>query len=68
MVIADLRKTPDQFPMSEQTDYTETNYILIDLAKPVADSERREPRGMSRRQFLSAASAVAAVTTAVAAP
>ena len=41
MVIADLRKTPDQFPMSEQTDYTETNYILIDLAKPGPTADER---------------------------
>ena len=43
-VIAELRKTPDKFPMSEQTNYTETNYILIDLAKkdtPTGDANLR---------------------------
>ena len=43
-VIADFRKTPDKYPMVEQTNYTETNYILIDLAKkdsPTADARVR---------------------------
>ena len=43
-VISDLRKTPDKFPMVEQTNYTETNYTLIDLAKkdaPTADQRVR---------------------------
>jgi peptide/nickel transport system substrate-binding protein len=43
-VISDLRKTPDKFPMVEQSNYTETNYTLIDLAKkntPIADQRVR---------------------------
>ncbi len=40
-VISDFRETPDEFPMAEQTDYTETNYILIDLAKPGPTSDAR---------------------------
>jgi gluconolactonase len=36
---------------------------FIDLAKQVKTDASREPRAMTRRQFLSAASAVAAVTT-----
>jgi peptide/nickel transport system substrate-binding protein len=43
-VIADLRKTPDKFPMTEQNNYTETNYVLIDLAKkdaPTGDTNLR---------------------------
>ncbi len=35
----------------------------IDLAAPAKAEEKAEPRGMSRRQFLTAASAVAAVST-----
>lgn len=42
-VISDFRDQADQFPMVEQTDYTETNYLLIDLAKtgPTADQRVR---------------------------
>lgn len=42
-VISDFRDMADEFPMVEQTDYTETNYLLIDLAKtgPTADARVR---------------------------
>jgi peptide/nickel transport system substrate-binding protein len=40
-VIADFRETPDDFPMVEQSDLTETNYILIDLAKPGPTADAR---------------------------
>ena len=36
LVTADFRETPDEFPMNEQKDLTETNYLLIDLDKPGA--------------------------------
>lgn len=35
-VITDFRETPDEFPMIEQDQLVETNYILIDLDKPGA--------------------------------
>ena len=34
LVIADFREEADAFPMVEQDELTETNYILIDLDKP----------------------------------
>ena len=34
VVINEYRKMADQFPMHEQDQFGETNYILIDLAKP----------------------------------
>lgn len=40
-VISDFRDMADEFPMSEQTDFTETNYILIDLAKEGPTSDKR---------------------------
>lgn len=33
-VVKDFRDDPANFPMTEQTKYVETNYLLIDLAKP----------------------------------
>ena len=33
-VIADFRKVSDTFPMTEQDQFVETNYNMIDLAKP----------------------------------
>ena len=37
---------------------------FIDLAKPLTvEQAKREPKGMSRRQFLAAAGGVAAVTS-----
>jgi peptide/nickel transport system substrate-binding protein len=47
-VISELRKTPDQFPMVEQTDYTETNYLLIDLAKTGPTSDQRVRCALSK--------------------
>ena len=38
-VIADFRTQADKFPMVEQSTYTETNYLLIDLAKPGPTSD-----------------------------
>lgn len=40
-VIADLRDQKDKFPMAEQSDLTETNYLLIDLAKTGPTSDAR---------------------------
>ncbi len=42
-VIKDFRETPDEFPMTEQDEYVETNYILIDLDKagPLQDARVR---------------------------
>jgi len=40
-VISDFREMSDEFPMSEQTDFTETNYLLIDLAKEGPTSDKR---------------------------
>ena len=40
-VIADLRDQKAKFPMSEQSDLTETNYLLIDLAKSGPTSDAR---------------------------
>ncbi|MCX6522366.1 MAG: ABC transporter substrate-binding protein [Actinobacteria bacterium] len=34
IVISEFRDLADEFPMTEQDSFTETNYILIDLAKP----------------------------------
>ena len=48
MVINDFRKTTDQYPMVEQTDYTETNYLLIDLAKSGPTSDERVRCALSK--------------------
>jgi peptide/nickel transport system substrate-binding protein len=42
-VIGDFRGQADKFPMVEQSDYTETNYLLVDLAKagPTSDADVR---------------------------
>jgi peptide/nickel transport system substrate-binding protein len=40
-VISDFRADPDNFPMNEQTDFVETNYTLIDLAKPGPTADAR---------------------------
>ena len=43
-VILKLRELKDQFPMTEQTDFSEINYIMIDMAKkdqPSSDSRVR---------------------------
>ena len=40
-VIAELRDQKDKFPMAEQSDLTETNYLLIDLAKTGPTSDAR---------------------------
>lgn len=34
LVVADFREQADEFPMREQSDFTETDYILIDHDKP----------------------------------
>ncbi len=34
IVISEFRDLADEYPMTEQDSFTETNYILIDLAKP----------------------------------
>lgn len=34
IVISEFREMPDEFPMIEQDELTETNYVLIDLDKP----------------------------------
>ncbi len=36
LVVSDFREDPEAFPMVEQDQLVETNYILIDLAKPGA--------------------------------
>jgi peptide/nickel transport system substrate-binding protein len=41
LVISDFREEADQFPMREQDKFTETNYILIDLAKPGPLQDKR---------------------------
>lgn len=47
-VIADFRETPDEFPMSEQSTLTETNYILVDQAKPGPTSDVRVRCALSK--------------------
>ena len=47
-VISDFRTTPDEFPMSEQDKFVETNYILIDLAKPGPTSDARVRCALSK--------------------
>ena len=56
-VIQDFRDDAGNYPMSEQSQYTETGYILIDLAKPGAAAGRSgalrdvdvdRPRGAQR--------------------
>ena len=46
-VVADFREDADTFPMSEQSQYTETNYLLIDLDKPGATQDARVRCAMS---------------------
>jgi ABC-type transport system substrate-binding protein len=46
-VIADFRETPDEFPMTEQDTFTETNYVLIDLDKPGPLQDERVRCGLS---------------------
>ena len=41
LVISDFREEADAFPMIEQDELTETNYILIDLDKPGALQDKR---------------------------
>ena len=41
VVISEFRGLPDEFPMGEQDEFTETNYILIDLAKPGPLQDKR---------------------------
>ncbi len=41
IVISEIRTMPDDFPMTEQNSFTETNYILIDLAKPGPTQDAR---------------------------
>ena len=41
VVISDFRSKTDQFPMIEQSKFTETNYLLIDLEKTGPLSDRR---------------------------
>ncbi|MCU1386987.1 MAG: hypothetical protein JWL72_325, partial [Ilumatobacteraceae bacterium] len=40
-VVSDFRADPDNFPMKEQTDFVETNYLLIDLNKAGALQDQR---------------------------
>ena len=47
-VISNMREQADAFPMIEQTDYTETNYLLIDLAKPGPTSDARVRCALSK--------------------
>lgn len=47
-VISDFREMPDEFPMAEQTDFTETNYLLIDLAKEGPTSDKRVRCALSK--------------------
>ncbi|MCU1393285.1 MAG: putative transporter substrate-binding protein [Ilumatobacteraceae bacterium] len=47
-VIKDFRDEAADFPMTEQTKYVETNYILIDLAKPGPTSDARVRCALSK--------------------
>jgi len=47
-VISNMRDMADEFPMVEQSDYTETNYLLIDLAKPGPTSDQRVRCALSK--------------------
>jgi peptide/nickel transport system substrate-binding protein len=47
-VISDFREMPDEFPMAEQSDFTETNYLLIDLAKEGPTSDKRVRCALSK--------------------
>ncbi|MBI4936260.1 MAG: ABC transporter substrate-binding protein [Actinobacteria bacterium] len=47
-VISDFRELADEFPMTEQTELTETNYLLIDLAKPGPTSDARVRCALSK--------------------
>jgi len=41
LVISDFREDPEAFPMTEQDELTETNYLLIDLDKPGPLQDKR---------------------------
>jgi len=41
LVISEFRELADEFPMTEQDQLTETNYLLIDLDKPGALQDQR---------------------------
>ncbi|MEO6156684.1 MAG: ABC transporter substrate-binding protein [Ilumatobacteraceae bacterium] len=47
-VIENMRNEKDKFPMSEQSQFTETNYLLIDLAKPGPTSDARVRCALSK--------------------
>ena len=48
IVISEFRDLADEFPMTEQDTFTETNYILIDLAKPGALQDQRVRCALSK--------------------
>jgi peptide/nickel transport system substrate-binding protein len=48
IVIQEFRDLPDEFPMVEQNSLTETNYLLIDLAKPGPTSDVRVRCALSK--------------------
>jgi peptide/nickel transport system substrate-binding protein len=47
-VIKDFRDVADDFPMNEQSDYVETNYLLIDHDKPGALQDARVRCALSK--------------------
>ena len=47
-VLKALRDEAADFPMAEQTDFVETNYLLIDLAKPGPTSDARVRCALSK--------------------
>ena len=47
-IIKDMKDQADKFPMNLQDNYTETNYGLIDLAKPGPTSDERIRCAMSK--------------------
>ncbi len=60
LVTADYREKADQFPMTEQKDLTETNYLLIDLDKkgPLQDARVRcaLSKAIDRQEMIDATS------------
>ncbi len=48
IVIQEFRDLVDEFPMTEQNSLTETNYLLIDLAKPGPVSDARVRCALSK--------------------
>ncbi len=48
LVISEFRDLVDEFPMTEQDSFTETNYLLIDLAKPGALQDQRVRCALSK--------------------